>query len=312
MSTQNTLLNALGVKERFNENYTSNQLLSVLDDALFYAVGAIIRNTTWFNLVLSNVVTWYCDNTRRKISSTAESRNDVFSTLISVMLSDDPEYQIETLRSLQLERSLWFKSCKMFVSNCPEITGHYHNFLFKKREGGSLHVARRDALYWITIAEEMKKAIMEKYMRHVGTQAVHAKKKNPEIDLEDTVQNFTISLSQAIDKCSSDRGTLTTYINQWFLSAKTRSRSEEYGTAYVIPDSVRKEFFNGRPSNIYVPFQDLMREGSDDIIPVVCNDPSNDVEDECYNSHLLKLAKHADPKGYGRFYLGLAEIAPTV
>lgn len=308
MSSQNTLLNVLSIKESLDTNYTSNQLLSVLDVSLFYAVEAILRNTNWMNLILSNVITWYCDNTRRKISSTAENRDEVFSTLISVILSTDVDYKLERLKSLQLERSLWFKSCKMFISNCPEHPAAYHNFQFMTRDGGSLYIARRDALYWLNVAENMKKVIMEKYMRLVGKQAVYAKKRTPDIDLEDTVQNLTVSLSQAIDKCSSDRGTLTTYIGQWFMSAQTRSRGEEYGTAYTIPDSVRKEFFKGRPSNIYVPIQDLMKEGGDDIIPSISNDPVNDIESESNREHLLKLAKHADPKGYGRFYLGLEEV----
>lgn len=310
--SQNTLLNVLSVQENIDQNYTSSQLLSVLDQCLFYAVEAIVRNTNWLNMVLSNVVTWYCDNTRRKISSNASNRDEVFSKLISVMLSTDIDYKLEQLRLLQLERSIWFRACRMFVENCPEHTTHIHNFQFQKLHDGSLFTARRDALYWLGVAEEMKKSIMLKYMRHVGKQAAYAKKKNPDIDLDDTVQNFTVALSQAIDKCSPDRGTLTTYINQWFMSAQARSRGEEYGIAYVIPDSYRKEFFNGKPSNLYVSIHDLMKEGGDDILPQGSNDPVNDIQDESDRHHILKLAKHADPKGYARFSLGLTEILPEL
>lgn len=308
MSSQNTLLNVLSVTETLDVNYTSSQLLSVLDNALFSAVESIIRNTDWMNLVLSNVITWYSENARRKISSTA-TKDEVYSTLISVILSSDIDYKIEKLKALQLERSLWFKSVKMFVSNCPESSDSVHNFLFMTLPEGSLFVARRNAQYWLTVAETMKRQIMEKYMRYVGTQAIYAKKRNPDIDLEDTVQNLTVALSQAIDKCSSDRGTLTSYIAQWFMSAQTRSRSEEYGTAYSVPDSVRKEFYKGRASNIYVPFQDLVGEGNDDsIIPNIANDHLEVIEDEDEKAHLLRMAKHADPTGYGRFQLGLKEL----
>lgn len=308
MTSQNTLLNVLSVSESLDVNYTSSQLLSVLDNALFYAVEAIIRNTNWMNLVLSNVITWYSENARRKISSMA-TKDEVYGTLISVILSTDPDYKIEKLKELQLERSLWFKSVRMFTINCPEYTTSFHSFQFLKLEEGSLYVARRDALYWLGVAEKMKRQIMEKYMRFVGKQAVYAKRKHPDIDLDDTVQNFTIALSQAIDKCSSDRGTLTSYINQWFMSAQTRSRGEEYGTAYSVPDSVRKEFFKGRPSNIYVSFQDLLKDGeSDNILPQYANDPVNDIENEDDRAHILRLARHADPLGYARFQLGLKEI----
>lgn len=308
--SQNTLLNVLSVQENIDTNYTSSQLLSALDLALFYSIEAIMRNTNWLNIILSKVVTWYCDNTRRKISSNTNNRNEVFSKLISIMLSTDIDYKLEQLRALHLERSIWFRACRMFIDACPEYTTHLHNFKFLKLSGGSLYIARRDAAYWLSVAEEMKKSIMLKYMRHVGKQASYAKKKNPDIDLDDTVQNLTVALSQAIDKCSSDRGTLTTYINQWFMSAQARSRGEEYGIAYVIPDSYRKEFFSGKPSNIYVSIHDIMKEGSDDIIPQVKNDPVDGIEEDSTRLHILRLAKHADPKGYGRFYLGLNEILP--
>lgn len=310
--SQNTLLNVLSVTEDIDTNYTSNQLLTVLDSCLYYAVEALLRNTNWLNIVFSNVVTWYCDNTRRKISSNASNRDEVFSKLISIMLSTDIDYKLEQLKLLQLERSVWFKACQMFIDSCPEHTTHIHNFQFQKLHGGSLFIARRDVEYWLSAAKKMKKSIMLKYMRHVGKQAAYAKKRNPDIDLDDTVQNLTVALSQAIDKCSPDRGTLTTYINQWFMSAQARSRGEEYGIAYVIPDSHRKEFFSGRPSNLYVSIHDLMKEGSDDIIPQSSNDPVDDIEEESDRAHILKLAKHADPKGYGRFYLGLAEILPDL
>lgn len=304
---QNTLLNVLSVQESIDHNYTSNQLLTVLDTALFYAVEAIVRNTNWFDVVLTSVINWYSENTRRKISSTVQ-KEDVFSKLISIILSSDPEYKMAQLKKLSLERSLWFKACKVFVNLCPETTNSYHDFQFMKLANGSLYVARRDAQYWLNVASKMKSQIMEKYMRKVGKQAMYSKKKNPDIDLEDAVQNLTVSLSQAIDKCSSDRGTLTTYIDQWFMSAQTKSRGEEYGTAYTIPDTVRKEFYKGRPPNIYVHLDTLVDEGREDMISDIGKDPIDEISTDNLRVHLLLLAKHADPKGYGRFALGIDEI----
>lgn len=304
---QNTLLNVLSIQETIGSNYTSNQLLTVLDTALFYAVEAIVRNTNWLDVVLSSVINWYSENTRRKISSTL-SKDEVFSKLISILLSEDIDYKIEQLKKLSLERSLWFKTCKIFVSLCPDNTSRFHNFQFLKRESGSLYIAKRDAQYWLNVAIKMKSQIMEKYMRSVGKQALYAKKKNPDINLEDAVQNLTVSLSQAIDKCSSDRGTLTTYISQWFMSAQTKSRGEEYGTAYTIPDTVRKEFYKGRPPNIYVNLDYLVSEGKEDLISDTGADPIEEISSTNLRRHLLLLAKHADPDGYGRFAMGLDEI----
>lgn len=305
-----TLHALFSVKEGLTENHTSDQLLTVLDNLLYLAVDSVVRHTNWLDLTISNLITWYTDNTRRKIASNVADKSEVFDCLVTILMSRDPDFKMKVIRSMQMERSFWFRFLRIFVESCPDHTSSFHDFIFLTRSGGSLKIAKRDAAYWYNNAVKMKRLIMEKYLRYVGKQAVYAKKKNPELNLDDCVQNFSIALMQAVDKCSSDKGTLTTYISQWLFSAQSKSKNESYGIAYTIPDNKRKEYASlglSSPSNYYVPIQDVVNDEGE-VGESYTYSPTQAVDSEDYSRHILKLAKHADPVGYGRYLLGLSEI----
>lgn len=302
----NTLQLVLGVNERLGGNWTSSQLLSVLDDLLMYAVESVVRNTDWMDSVVASVITWYTDNTRRKIAS--NTKYDPIDALLSFMVASDVDYKMDILRKMGLERGLWFKALRTFLNTCPKETSEIHNAIYLVKPGRSLQVVRRDVQIWYDLAVDMKSMIMEKYMRHVGNHALYLKRKNPAISLDDAVQNLFISLGTAIDKCSSDKGTLTTYVNQWFMSAQSKSRHQEYGLAYTVPDNVRQQFYDGRPSNMYVPLDDLYASG--DFDEESSSKPHTEVEGMQSTLHFLKLARHADPTGFARVALKIQELPP--
>jgi hypothetical protein len=204
---------------------------------------------------------------------------------------------------MEMERNVWMSSCKMFASapiDCNPLNSN--RVFYKERCGKDLWVAVRDVSYWLGKAHEMKSRIMEKYLRFTLTMAnSYYKNSHTSIDLDDLIQNFTLAVSKAIDKCSVNQGTLTSYIQQWMRSAQNSSASgHEYGIAYSVPQASRKSFLDGRSPNIYVPIDD------EEVLMVASIDTS--VEDQSQLNHIRLLAKHADPRGFARLQLGIQEI----
>ena len=288
-----------GVKEVLSDNFTSSQLLGSLDILLFNAIDCIIEHTDWLDLVVGKVILWYGDNKKRKLSPIPK---DDFLELCFLFLCSDTGGKQKIVRRLEMERNVWISSLKLFCHSTTSLDPlDPMRVAYKQKPNGDLWVANRDVTYWLDKALEMKKRIMEKYMRYTVTMArAYYKGSNTDIDLDDLIQNFILAVSKAIDKCSTNHGTLTAYIGQWMRSAQNSSASgHEYGVAYSVPHSLRKQFSVGRVPNIYVPME------SAEVQSVTEEDTI--LEDESERLKIRLLAKHADPSGLARHYYGIAE-----
>jgi hypothetical protein len=294
------------VTETIGENYTSSQLLSVLDSLIFYALDAIIDHTSWLDLVVGNVLVWYGDNRKRKLSPLP--KHQVLERCFLFVTTPSKEHKKELIRVMELERSLWFNACRLFTEGAGEALSREMpdrlRIAYMENHDGDLYVAVRDCLYWIQVAQEMKRRIMEKYMRFTVTMAnAYMKGANTRIDLDDLIQNFVLAVSKAIDKCSANQGTLTSYIQQWIRSAQSSSSSShEYGVAYSVPPAIRKQFTdNRRVPNIALPLD------CDEAITKATPGPEELCENEDEIQKIRLLAKHADPSGLARLYHGIQE-----
>lgn len=289
-----------GVKESIGDNYTSSQLLGSLDILIFNAIDAIIEHTDWLDLVVGRILLWYGDNKKRKLSPIPK---EDFMEMCFLYLCSDAKGKMQIIRQMEMERNVWLSSCKLFCMHpVDEDPLNPLRVFYKERSGKDLWVAHRDVAYWSGKAFEMKSKIMEKYLRYTLTMAnSYYKNSNTSVDLDDLIQNFTLAVSKAIDKCSVNHGTLTSYIQQWMRSAQNSSASgHEYGIAYSVPQASRKQFLEGRSPNIYVPID------AEEVLAVAHEDNSLETDSEI--AHIRLLAKHADPLGLARMQLGIQEI----
>ena len=288
-----------GVKEVLSDNFTSSQLLGSLDILLFNALDSVIEHTDWLDLVIGKVILWYGDNKKRKLSPIPK---DDFMEYCFLFLCSDVSGKQRIIRLLEMERNVWISSLKLFTQSTTSTDPlDPMRVAYRQKPNGDLWVANRDVTYWLDKALEMKKRIMEKYMRYTITMArAYYKGASTDIDLDELIQNFILAVSKAIDKCSTNHGTLTAYIGQWMRSAQNSSASgHEYGVAYIVPHSMRKQFAQGRVPNIYVTID------SEEVQSVTEEDTS--IEDESENRKIRLLAKHADPTGLARHHYGIAE-----
>lgn len=303
------------VKEQLGQNYTSFQLLSVLDQLLWKSMWPILRTTDYFDRVLANVIGWSATNPRRKLSSLPKDRFNTYA--MAYLAADTPKIKFRILKKMRIERNVLFYVVGRFLEIMKDVpparpSQRIANALAVFDYEG-LWFTAREAGYWHHQSIEFKGMIMEKYMRFVMMEAqmFHKQQRehNPHLnfDIEDLAQNFSLAVNKAIDKCDAQQGTLTSYIKNWIKDAKGNPQLRgEYGIAYTIPASQRRamaQSTNNKAVNISVSIDDEELQG--------LRSESN-IEEEYERKRTIDLvrvlAKRADPTGISRMFLGIGEI----
>lgn len=304
------------VKEKLPHNYTSYQLLSVLDQLLWKSMWPIVRTTDYFDRVLANVIGWGATNPRRKLSSLPKERFNTFA--MAYLAADTPRLKLRILKKMRLERNVLFYVIGRFLDLMkdapPTKPSQRLTNALAVFDSEGLWFAARESSYWYAQAITFKGMIMEKYLRFVMVEALSFQKQqreqNPHLqfDVDELAQNFTLAVNKAIDKCDAQQGTLTSYIKNWIKDAKGNPQlRSEYGIAYTLPASQRRavaqQGANRKAVNISVSME------SDDFLQLRSD---SNVEEEVERTRTIelvrKLAKRADPTGISRMFLGISEI----
>lgn len=311
------------VKELLPDNYTSRHLLGTLDYLILQAIRPILLNTTYVDRVLAVLAGWLVSASRRKISA-AGSRDQFQSLVMALCISDDPEQRVKIFQAIKLERTIsfyiidqWLQRTADFATATADndhaaIQRIMRQACVTKRT--ALFQKRQSVAFWQQHALQFKEAILQKYLRKVVNESVAfhqmREKGSPHLVtlLDDLAQNFTMTVSKAIDKCNTDKGTLTSYIALWLKDAMASSyHSHEYGTAFTLPVGKRREVARSETapliSNISV---------STDTEEALQVEAEQDVEADAIRNAVIDrvrtLAKSVDPQGLGRLALGIQEI----
>jgi len=311
------------VKEQIQGNYTSSQLLQVLDRLLEQAIVPIIENTTFMDRIVSVIIGWYTDNPCRKISSIG--REKTFSLLFLYLAAKTVRAKKRILRQLRLERNILISTITLFL----EHVRPYRDLMIRKiktkdpfrraslqqnlddieKQVGAVsevYPMCETVTYWLAEAMRFKNMILEKYMRHIVNRA-HAfqSQSGSRVDIEDLIQNFVLAASKAIDKADAGQGTLTTYINHWLKNASHNSiNGHEYGVAYVIPQSVKSKIARGESHD----FNLALALDDKSLAPQLMVDPEIGMEQRMEQDLIRRLAKAADPEGFARIALSIPEV----
>lgn len=293
-----------GVQEKIAHNLTSFQYLSVLDNMLYEALTPILVNTKFFDVFLSQVIGWQTLNPKRKTCSVGRVGLVTLSTLF--FLTMDPKQKLKLVKRMKLHRNILFECIVRWLdlmNNYMQVAGQVgtddvvsqlHDMHEKAlmRTGYSLHSTYQTAAFWYKKSKAFKEQIIEKYTRMVISKAQHDYVELGMIEpLNDMVQSYMMTMSKAIDKCDTDRGVLTSYINAWLKSAKNnveKRASHDTGELYKKTGGQKVEHVN-----------------LEDIEDTVSDDDNREREDNI--RRVRTLAKLFDPKGHGRLALGIQE-----
>ncbi len=309
-----------GVDEHIKGNYSSQQLIQVLDDLIIRTITPIIETTNYVDQVISNLITWYSENSRRKISIIPKDK--LLLLFMMYLATDDPRLKLRVLKRCRLERSIfftiidnWLSIVKGYPALTEELTKKKSKLIFnqiKQIESKVAYTGKNDLYsaiptvsFWYKQSLDFKNQILQKYMRLVvkNSQAYYAYSSNL-IELDDLTQNLIMAVSKAIDKYDVSKGVLTSYIKNWLMNAKGASTGQEYGVAYNIPQVQRKAYFtkDSPVSNIGVSLED------DEALNVEDTSMEEGIERRDTINRVRILAKAVDKTGTARMLMGIQEV----
>lgn len=222
-------------KEDISDNYTTLQYLQTLDMFIWRAIEPIAQSCPSFFLnYLCKVVARQTLKASAKFTSDERSKLPIklFNTLVA-----KPEKRIEHAKTLYLNRGLLFGLISVFrnhlkyfkfLNTRSKLSGTLRTTVIHRvyqsldvDYNTPLYAALQECEHWDKKARDFKAKIVQKYTRLALMQAKSTYKDyNHYLRLSDVVQIYLNTVARAIDRCDARQGVLTSFIQNWFKSAK--------------------------------------------------------------------------------------------
>ena len=288
------------VKERIPNNYTSLQYLQTLDFFLWNALKPIaIECPRLFYNYMAKVVARQTLKASAKLTS--DDKHKLALTFFNALMTHDDEKRFEATKLMYVNRGLLFGFISLFLRQMKQFQelqvkrdGLLRLSQLKQievnvglRPGGLLYPALMDVTFWDEKALIWKSMITEKYTRMALGQAQHAYTDyHHVVDLDDVIQIYLMTVNKSIDRCDARQGVLTTFIQNWFKSAK--------GEVATLADRAQDQ-----------SIESLVEDHGDAASDIIgCAEPDRDHE---LMQHAAAVAAKVDPQGLVRTSLGIAQ-----
>lgn len=230
-----------GTKEVISDNLTSLQYLQTLDMFLWNALIPIQAECpSLFKNYLAKVIAYQTLKSSRKLTSlTKEEKPNLAIHLFNMLTAPDAKKANEHARSMHVNRGIWFGLISMFLRDLERYERLHSPALTIEtitrvsaiqqieesvglRHGSNLYAVIQQVRYWDGKARYFKEVILQKYTRMTLLQAKSTYTAyNHFIELDDVSQTYMVTASRAIDRCDARQGVLTTFLQNWFKSAKS-------------------------------------------------------------------------------------------
>lgn len=289
-----------GIREKISGNYTSLQYLQTLNHFLWKALEPIARECPeLFKGYLCKVVARQTLKASAKFTS--NDRHQLPVQLFNVLVAQDQKV-VELARDMHINRGILFGFISFFQNRLARYRRLHQQAVqgvvtrsicwrierdMGLRDGGELYTALMEVEYWATKARKWKEQIMEKYTRMALLQAKATYTDyNHVVKLDDVVQIYLLVVSKAIDRCDSRHGVITTFMQNWFKSARgevARLAAEQQDSSY-----------------------DSLIEEHGDAIHDVLGTSDPDLSSDMWQ-HVSYVAQQVDPLGLVRTKMGIPQ-----
>lgn len=291
-------------KEDITGNFTSLQYLQTLDFFLWNALLPIHAECpSLFNNYLAKVTARQTIKASTKFTS--DDRTKLPIHLFNAVTAPDFKKAHEHVRSMHLNRGLLFGFLSIFLNKLRyyerlhspvvemDITVRRSELYRIEssmgiRKGASLYFVIQQVRHWYDKARDFKEKIVQKYTRMALLQAQATYRDyNHYVQLDDCVQTYLLVVSRAIDRCDARQGVLTTFIQNWFKSARSEVANLAKGQTDQSIESLNEDH----------------GDAVSDILGFVQADTSSENIE-----HIAYISKQVDPKGYVRAMLNIPEF----
>ena len=226
-------------QEAIVSNLTSLQYLQTLDYLLWKALEPIAREcpSLYFNY-LAKVTARQSLKASAKLTS--DDRTKLPIHLFNILTSKDSHKAFTLSKLMYINRGIMFGFTSFFRNKLTtystlqsgvngSINSAVRRTLIHRIErslgvqpNGNLDAAIKQVIHWDDKARQWKSMIVQKYTRLALLQAQSTYKDfNHYIELNDVVQIYMLVVNRAIDRCDARQGVLTTFIQNWFKSARS-------------------------------------------------------------------------------------------
>lgn len=287
-------------KESITTNYTSLQYLQTLNHFLWQALAPISRECPeLFRSYLCKVVARQTLKASAKLTS--NDRAKLPAQLFNMLMADD-EKALELAKEMHINRGLLFGFISFFLNRLAsykvlqeraQLGVRTRSICWQierqmgVRPNGQLYTAIRDVEFWSAKARKWKGQIVEKYTRMAILQAQSTYKDyNYVVKLDDVVQIYLLVVSKAIDRCDSRHGVITTFMQNWFKSAKGEVAKMAEGHQDASYDSLIEEH--------------------GDAVHDILGMSQPDLSTEMWE-HVAYIAKSVDPEGLVRTHMHIPQ-----
>lgn len=316
----------LNFKESLKENLSGEQIEFVLDSLIHNPIAQLMRYTTLVEDTLSESLSLIHANQKRKLAIVEGP--PLINALFSIVVSKDVSFKANTLRSIQLERSIYFCIFENFIKTFNEYKKNMvqflqtHNDIDKRMQfykqlvlnQQSLHLLGHTVPYQefvaienaIELAYKFRAMLTEKYVRFVHGRALKFQRGTGlTVDINDLFQNMVISIPKATNKYRAEKGLLTSHIEWWLKDAVTQNAaSHEYGTAYHIPPSKRRKM--QKANEALLNFSNVI---DDDVLEIEGEDSlEQQILRNSNDARIAKIAAEADRSKMGFLELGFVYV----
>jgi hypothetical protein len=290
-------------KEAIQTNYTSLQYLQTLDSFLHAALKPVaLECPSLFYNYMAKVVARQTLKASAKLTS--DDRTKLPIQLFNMLVEPEPLKAFEMSKLLYINRGIMFGFISFFLNHLDyyaklqrgkfrlsdtqrQTIIHGIELSVGLRPGGNLYQALMEVIHWDNKSRWWKKLIIQKYTRMAAMQAQRTYTDfNHSVKLNDVVQIYMLTVNKAIDRCDSRQGVLTTFIQNWFKSAR--------GEVAHLAETQGDESI------------DSLAEQHGDAVHSVIGVTLPDTEHEL-KEHVAWVAKKVDPEGLVRTCLGIEQ-----
>lgn len=292
------------IKERIPTNYTSLQYLQTLDYFLWQALKPIaIECPSLFYNYMAKVVARQSLKASAKLTSDDKAKLPL--TFFNALMLNDDEKQLASIRLMYVNRGILFGFISLFMRYMKEfqaIQADRDHVLYTSRltqvlrdvglrENSVMYPVMMDVMHWDELARTWKAMITEKYTRMALGQAKHAYTDyHHVVELDDVIQIYLMTTNKSIDRCDARLGVLTTFIMNWFKSAK--------GEVAALAERAQDQ-----------SIESLVEDHGDAASDILgSTEPDRDHE---LMQHAAAVAVSIDPVGLVRTSLGIAQCVST-
>lgn len=215
--------------EDYPYNFTSYQWLTTLDFFIESAIDPIVATDTEFaDAYYAKVVAWAAHKPNTKFT---RGDVDLPTVLWNAQTSKSLKTKRDLYRSMNLNRGLLLGLIRLYLERYKQVMA-VHDPWASVKERKRLLAYLRDqhpqtvpalaqVQFWYDHALNLKNIITNKFMRMTLNQARRTYVDyNHVLRLNEVIQIYLKFLNKAIERCDAQQGVLTSFIQNWLMSAR--------------------------------------------------------------------------------------------